>query len=79
MEYSSQNAVGQVLKEAGEHDRFFDLSDAERLTWMIERAFALGAQSVEGGALNRQQSHDGAVRQRQSPARPARGQGRRNV
>lgn len=42
MANASQSAVRQVLKEAGEHDRFFDLSDAERLAWMIERAYELG-------------------------------------
>ncbi|HZL38111.1 MAG TPA: hypothetical protein VFC78_22535 [Tepidisphaeraceae bacterium] len=46
MEYTSQQAVRQVLKEAGEHDRFFDFSDAERLTWMIERAYELGRSEI---------------------------------
>lgn len=31
MRSASRNAVRQVLKEAGEHDRFFDLCDGERL------------------------------------------------
>ncbi len=42
MSKASRNAVRQVLKEAAEHERFFDLSDAERLKWMIALAFQLG-------------------------------------
>jgi hypothetical protein len=35
-------AVRQVLKEASQHEHFFDFSDAERLNWMIARAYELG-------------------------------------
>ena len=42
MPSESYEAVGQVLKEAAEHEHFFDLSDAERLTWMIQRAYEMG-------------------------------------
>jgi hypothetical protein len=42
MKNTKADAVRQVLKEAGEHDRFFDYSDVERLAWMIGRAYQLG-------------------------------------
>jgi hypothetical protein len=42
MNKEAHDAVRKVLKEAGEHEHFFDFSDAERLTWMIERAYKLG-------------------------------------
>ena len=42
MNKEAHDAVRKVLKEAGEHGHFFDFSDAERLAWMIERAYALG-------------------------------------
>jgi hypothetical protein len=37
-----RDAVGRVLREAARARHFFDLSDAERLNWMIARAFELG-------------------------------------
>lgn len=43
---TTPDAVRQVLKEAAEHDRFFDYSDAERLAWMIRRAYELGRSSA---------------------------------
>jgi hypothetical protein len=79
MEYTSRNAVRQVLKEASEHHRFFDFSEAERLTWMIERAFVLGAQSVSGDASLRQRSRGREVHTRPSSAQAARGQGHRKA
>jgi hypothetical protein len=42
MRTQSVQAVRQVLVEAAKYERFFDLSDAERLNWMIARAFQLG-------------------------------------
>jgi len=39
--------VKQVLAEAAEAPHFFDLSDAQRLSWMIERAYTLGKESVK--------------------------------
>lgn len=42
MKTRHKKAIRRVLKEAGEHERFFDLSDAERLTWMLGRAYQLG-------------------------------------
>lgn len=45
MNKRATRAVRQVLNEAGNSPHFFDLSDGERLNWMIARAFALGSQS----------------------------------
>ncbi len=42
MQQEAKEAVRQVLSEAGDAPHFFDLSDAERLSWMIARAFVLG-------------------------------------
>jgi hypothetical protein len=42
MEIETREAIRRVLKEAGNTPCFFDLSDGERLNWMIGRAFALG-------------------------------------
>lgn len=42
MKDTKADAVRQVLTEAGEHERFFDYSDVERLAWMIGRAYELG-------------------------------------
>jgi hypothetical protein len=36
--------VRQVLSEATDAPQFFDQSDAQRLNWMIGRAFELGKQ-----------------------------------
>ena len=38
--------VKQVLSEAADTPHFFDFSDAQRLNWMLARAYALGKQSV---------------------------------
>jgi hypothetical protein len=40
-------AAKQVLTEAANAPHFFDSSDAERLIWMLERAFDIGRE--EGG------------------------------
>jgi hypothetical protein len=37
MSRESLNAIRQVLVEAVESPHFFDLSDGERINWMIER------------------------------------------
>jgi len=42
MDDQSHAVVRRVLHDAGEHERFFDYSDAERLVWMIDRAFQIG-------------------------------------
>jgi hypothetical protein len=39
---STKAIVKQVLIEAAGAPHFFNLSDAQRLNWMIERAFELG-------------------------------------
>ena len=44
MQKQAVTAVRQVLSEAGNAPHFFDLSDAERLNWMIARAYVLGSQ-----------------------------------
>ena len=36
--------VRRVLSEAANAPHFFDLSDAQRLNWMIEHAYTLGQQ-----------------------------------
>ena len=46
MSHDKLDAIRQVLIEAAQAPNLFDLSDAERLDWMIERAFVIGAQSV---------------------------------
>ena len=35
----------QVLREATDSERYWNLSDSERTAWMIDRAFALGVES----------------------------------
>jgi hypothetical protein len=42
MDSAAKEAVRQVLNEAAQHEHFFDFSDAERLNWMIARAYELG-------------------------------------
>ncbi len=42
------NAVRQVLTEASNAVHFMDLSDAERINWMIERAYQLGRNASVG-------------------------------
>jgi hypothetical protein len=42
--------VRRVLAAAAKTDGFFDLCDAERLEWMIERGFMLGRQASRGKA-----------------------------
>lgn len=42
MKKEAKHAVRQVLKEAAQHEHFFDFSDGERLNWMITRAFHIG-------------------------------------
>jgi hypothetical protein len=44
MDSETKEAVRQVLLEAGSAPNFFDLSDAERLNWMIGRGYELGRQ-----------------------------------
>jgi hypothetical protein len=36
-------AAKQVLREAAQTERFFDLTEAGRLIWMLERAFSSGS------------------------------------
>ena len=43
LETFSREAARRVLAEAADTPRFLDLCEAERLIWMLERAFALGA------------------------------------
>jgi hypothetical protein len=47
-------AVRQVLKEASEHGHFFDFSDAERLNWMIAKAFQIGKEQNHDSSNYRQ-------------------------
>jgi hypothetical protein len=44
MSRETLDAIRQVLVEATCEPHFFDLSDAERLNWMIARAFQIGSQ-----------------------------------
>ncbi len=39
---NAHDAVRRVLVEAAAAENFFDLSDAQRLEWMIQRGFKLG-------------------------------------
>jgi hypothetical protein len=39
-----RRAAKQVLKEAADTEHFFDFSDSERLIWMLERAYEIGAE-----------------------------------
>lgn len=52
MQSKPHDAVRQVLKEAAQTAKFFNLSDAERLNWMIERAYRLGCE-FQTSALKR--------------------------
>ena len=47
MKTDSKQIVLRVLNEASNAEHFFDLSDAERLAWMVERAFVLGTQCIK--------------------------------
>jgi hypothetical protein len=47
MQRDAMDAVRQVLNEAGDTPHFFDLSDCERLNWMIARGFELGKRAAE--------------------------------
>ena len=52
-------AILQVLHEAGNAPHFFDFSDAERLNWMIARAYALGVQNkAKATPKKKGKSHD---------------------
>ena len=44
-----RKAAERVLEEAPKAPHFFDLSEAERLIWMLERAFMLGARAAGAG------------------------------
>lgn len=46
MNQNSRTIVKQVLSEAVDAPHFFDYSDAQRLNWMIERAYELGQAKV---------------------------------
>ena len=41
-----EQPASQVIKEATKSEAYWNLSDAEKLIWMIERAFQLGAASA---------------------------------
>jgi hypothetical protein len=43
-------AAQRVLEEAPKSPRFLDLTEAERLIWMLERAFVLGMRAAGAGA-----------------------------
>ena len=73
MNRDTRMAVRQVLNEAAEHEHFFDFSDAERLTWMIERAFVIGVRSVNAGAVSGSGVESRKASRRQSTARRPRG------
>jgi hypothetical protein len=45
-----KKAAERVLVEAANHEHFFDFSDAERLTWMLERAFEHGVLAASANA-----------------------------
>jgi hypothetical protein len=60
MSRQTHEAIRRVLKEASEQEHVFDLSDVERLTWMIGRAYELG-RSVNT-------SHAPSTNRRQEPA-----------
>jgi len=52
--------VRQVLTEATDFPAFFDLSDGERLNWMIARAYELGRKERsygDGEALRKRNLH----------------------
>jgi hypothetical protein len=40
--HNRQAAIRRVLREAAQTSNFFDLSDAERLTWMLGRIYEIG-------------------------------------
>ncbi len=42
-----KSAAKRVLAEAAESDAYWDLSDGEKLVWLLERAFELGVRSAK--------------------------------
>ena len=42
----SRQVAARVLREAAGHEHFFAISDAERLIWMLERAFEHGVSAA---------------------------------
>jgi hypothetical protein len=48
-----RDVIRRVLKAAANTPNFFDLSDAERLNWMIAQAFILGQLSAARATCTR--------------------------
>jgi hypothetical protein len=53
MNAKAKAATLKVIKEAGNAPHFFDFSDAERLTWMIARAYELGCDEIKNNHTSR--------------------------
>lgn len=59
--------VRRVLQEAADAPHFFDRSDAQRLNWMIERAYAIGQQQSGPSSAKVSTRKRRAVKRRSSP------------
>ena len=55
---NSTQAVKQVLAEAAKGSQFANSSEAERLVWMLERAFMLGVGATGAGEPRPEKSRD---------------------
>jgi len=56
-----RKAAKRVLEEAPNSPHFFDLSEAERLIWMLERAFMLGVRAAGAGTARPETPRDAAA------------------
>jgi hypothetical protein len=66
-------AAKQVLTEAADAPYFLGLSDAERLIWMLEKAFELGRESTDSRIVRRSSSRPlSSDEQRHCPPRSTR-------
>jgi len=60
MNQNGRTIVKQVLTEAVDAPHFFDYSDAQRLNWMIERAYELGQAMVRPTRVRKSSGATGA-------------------
>jgi hypothetical protein len=70
MTQSSRTIVKQVLTEAVDAPHFFDYSDAQRLNWMIERAYELGQRQQRSPSKGRTRRKRRSPRKQPSSPRP---------
>jgi hypothetical protein len=66
LQHETTDAIRQVLTEAANAPHFFDLSDAERLNWMIARGFELGHAGTDPAKRRDATAERGRVREKGS-------------